>query len=112
MLSVELNGKKFIRFLLLLFLLRNFNSIVTTEEDVPLFIGWQILRLIETEIRTFIILFDSGGIFPMTGGWAGGKGCKPAVEMALKHVNNREDILPGYRLEMVDNDSKVSLHGN
>ncbi|CAD5123050.1 DgyrCDS11431 [Dimorphilus gyrociliatus] len=91
MLGIELNGKKFGRFLLLTFLLRNFNSIVTTEEDVPLFIG---------------------GIFPMTGGWGGGKGCKPAVEMALEHVNKREDILPGYRLEMVANDSQVRLYGN
>ena len=49
-----------------------------------------------------------GGIFPMTGGWAGGKGCRPAVDMALEDVNNRADILPGYVLEMVANDSQVS----
>ena len=49
-----------------------------------------------------------GGIFPMTGGWAGGKGCRPAVDMALEDVNNRTDILPGYVLEMVANDSEVS----
>ena len=52
-----------------------------------------------------------GGIFPMTGGWAGGKGCRPAVDMALEDVNMRADILPGYLLEMVANDSRVSaLH--
>ena len=50
-----------------------------------------------------------GGIFPMTGGWAGGKGCRPAVDMALEDVNNRTDILPGFKLEMVANDSRVSL---
>ena len=49
-----------------------------------------------------------GGIFPMTGGWAGGKGCRPAVDMALEDVNNRADILPGFVLEMVANDSQVS----
>lgn len=51
-----------------------------------------------------------GGIFPMTGGWAGGKGCRPAVDMALEDVNRRADILPGYSLEMVANDSQVSAH--
>ena len=49
-----------------------------------------------------------GGIFPMTGGWAGGKGCRPAVDMALEDVNSNENILPGYRLEMFANDSMVS----
>jgi len=50
-----------------------------------------------------------GGIFPMTGGWAGGKGCRPAVDMALEDVNANENILPGYRLEMFANDSMVSV---
>ena len=50
-----------------------------------------------------------GGIFPMTGGWAGGKGCRPAVDMALEDVNSRPDILPGYKLQMVANDSMVSM---
>lgn len=49
-----------------------------------------------------------GGMFPMTGSWAGGKGCRPAVEMALEDVNKRMDILPGYTLKMVFNDSRVS----
>lgn len=49
-----------------------------------------------------------GGIFPMTGGWAGGRGCRPAVYMALEDVNKRPDLLPGYKLKMVANDSRVS----
>ena len=48
-----------------------------------------------------------GGIFPMSGSWAGGQGCLPAVEMALEDVNSREDILPEYRLHMDYNDSQV-----
>lgn len=48
-----------------------------------------------------------GGIFPMEGGWAGGKGCRPAVKMALEDVNRREDILPEFELIMVDHDSRV-----
>ena len=49
-----------------------------------------------------------GGIFPMTGGWAGGKGCRPAVDMALEDINKHPDILQGYTLNMVANDSMVS----
>lgn len=48
-----------------------------------------------------------GGIFPMSGSWAGGVGCLPAVEMALEDVNSRLDILPDYHLEMQSDDSKV-----
>ncbi|XP_072017779.1 gamma-aminobutyric acid type B receptor subunit 1-like [Amphiura filiformis] len=47
-----------------------------------------------------------GGIIPYTGkSWAGGKGCLPAAQMALEDVNNRTDILPGYELKMIWNDS-------
>lgn len=49
-----------------------------------------------------------GGIFPMSGSWAGGQGCLPAVEMALEDVNAREDLLSEYRLHMDYNDSHVS----
>lgn len=49
-----------------------------------------------------------GGTFPNSGGsWDGGKGCLPAAEMALEDVNNRTDILPGYELQMIWNDSQV-----
>lgn len=51
-----------------------------------------------------------GGIFPMSGSWAGGQGCLPAVEMALEDVNSREDILPEYMLHMDYNDSQVRYH--
>ncbi|CAG5115624.1 unnamed protein product, partial [Candidula unifasciata] len=47
-----------------------------------------------------------GGIFPMSGSWAGGVGCLPAVKMALEDVNNRTDILPDYKLEMQFDDSQ------
>ncbi|GAB6027475.1 Gamma-aminobutyric acid type B receptor subunit 1 [Chamberlinius hualienensis] len=48
------------------------------------------------------------GIFPMKGssGWIGGPGCLPAAEMALRDVNKRDDILPGYRLNVQWNDSE------
>ncbi|XP_046543396.1 gamma-aminobutyric acid type B receptor subunit 1-like [Haliotis rubra] len=47
-----------------------------------------------------------GAIFPMSGSWAGGKACLPAVEMAQEDVNARLDILPEYKLDMKYNDSK------
>ncbi|KAK3728690.1 hypothetical protein RRG08_041874 [Elysia crispata] len=47
-----------------------------------------------------------GGIFPMSGSWAGGEGCQPAVQMALSDVNNQTDILPEYKLEMDSDDSQ------
>lgn len=49
-----------------------------------------------------------GGIFPMSGSWAGGQGCLPAVEMALEDVNNNSDILQDFYLNMDPKDSKVS----
>ena len=50
-----------------------------------------------------------GGTFPMRGGtWDGGQGCLPATILGLEDVNNRTDILPGYRLKMLWNDSMVS----
>lgn len=50
-----------------------------------------------------------GGIFPMSGAWAGGKGCRPAVDIALEDINNRADLLPKFRLEMHSNDSRVFI---
>ena len=48
-----------------------------------------------------------GGIFPMSGSWAGGVACKPAIKLALDMVNNQTDILPNYHLTMQSNDSQV-----
>lgn len=50
------------------------------------------------------------GLFPMTGtgGWIGGSGCLPAALMALDDVNAREDLLPGYKLEMTYKDSQCN----
>lgn len=50
------------------------------------------------------------GLFPMsgTGGWIGGSGCLPAAMMALDDVNARQDLLPGYKLEMTYKDSQCN----
>ncbi|GMT06511.1 hypothetical protein PENTCL1PPCAC_28685, partial [Pristionchus entomophagus] len=50
-----------------------------------------------------------GGVFPMeagAGGWPGGQACLPAVEMALEHINNNFDVLPGYKLHLNQSNSK------
>jgi hypothetical protein len=48
-----------------------------------------------------------GVLVPMTGDWAGGKACKPALEMALESVNSDPRILPEYHLNMEVKDSQV-----
>ncbi|CAB4065790.1 GABBR [Lepeophtheirus salmonis] len=48
------------------------------------------------------------GIFPIDGieGWQGGRACLPAVEMALKDVNEINSLLPGYNLKLYMDDSE------
>ena len=49
------------------------------------------------------------GFLPMTGDVLPcGGACLPALEMAVSHINARDDILPGYRLNLVWEDTKVS----
>ncbi|XP_071490406.1 gamma-aminobutyric acid type B receptor subunit 1-like [Diadema antillarum] len=36
----------------------------------------------------------------MSGSWAGGQGQRRAITLGLAHVNDRDDILPGYRLAL------------
>ncbi len=48
-----------------------------------------------------------GGFFSLGGVWDG-SGILPAVEMALDHINERQDVLPEYELRMVWNDTQVS----
>ncbi len=47
-----------------------------------------------------------GAFFPFGGGW-NGSGVIPAVQMAIDDINSRPDILPGYELKMVWNDTQV-----
>ncbi|XP_038069217.1 uncharacterized protein LOC119738403 [Patiria miniata] len=46
-----------------------------------------------------------GGYFSFGGGWEG-SGMLPACQMALDHINQRADVLPGYELKMVWNDTQ------
>ncbi len=49
------------------------------------------------------------GLWPMDGPWAGGLGLLPAAFLALQHVNADPSVLPGYRLNMIWNDTQVSF---
>lgn len=56
-----------------------------------------------------------GAYVPLTGPcWGGGFAVKIVIELALRQVNNRTDILPDYQLHMVLNDTKcdpgVGMH--
>ena len=59
--------------------------------------------------RSKLKYIEIGGLFPMNGttGWIGGQGCLPAAMMALEDVNNNEDLLPGYYLNLTWKNSQV-----
>ena len=50
-----------------------------------------------------------GGLFPMSGyePFSAGKSLLSASERAIEMVNRREDVLPGYRLQLIWNDTQV-----
>ena len=50
------------------------------------------------------------GLFPVGGdAWPAGEALLLAVNIALEQVNNRTDILPGYRLNLIPSDTMVSV---
>jgi len=48
-------------------------------------------------------------MFPQTGEWAGGEAAFPAAIKALDQINQREDILPGYYLNVSAYDTQVNF---
>ena len=48
-------------------------------------------------------------MFPQTGEWAGGEAAFPAALKALDQINQREDILPGYYLNLSAYDTRVNV---
>ncbi|XP_060583730.1 gamma-aminobutyric acid type B receptor subunit 1-like [Ruditapes philippinarum] len=48
------------------------------------------------------------GLLPMSGGWSGGRPCLQAINMAVKHVNAREDILQNYEIDFDYIDTKCN----
>ena len=45
----------------------------------------------------------------MQGEWRDGLAVKPAAEITIDYVNRDPSILPGYRLVMIGNDTKVAI---
>ena len=52
------------------------------------------------------------GLYPVTGYWNGGFTLLKATKYALNYVNNRSDVLPGYRLKMHWRNSGASIAYN
>ena len=50
------------------------------------------------------------GLFPFEGAWYGGQSLLTSVRMGLEEVNRRNDILPGYKLVLHYEDTKVRLN--
>ncbi|XP_041352638.1 gamma-aminobutyric acid type B receptor subunit 1-like isoform X2 [Gigantopelta aegis] len=48
------------------------------------------------------------GLFPMEGEWYGGIQAQPTAEVALDYINNDSNMLPGYRLKVIWNNTEVS----
>ena len=59
-------------------------------------IAWHnFLTVFSNELRSLVLQ----GMQPMTGtGWAGGASCLPAALMAVRHINEKADLLDGYNL--------------
>ena len=56
------------------------------------------------EIKTLNIM----GLLPMSGEkWSGGGACLTAAEMALRHVNGRNDVLKDFKLDLHWRDGEV-----
>lgn len=64
------------------------------------------LYLVVAEVKILNIM----GLLPMTGEkWSGGGACLTATHMALRHVNERTDILQEYKLDLTWRDGQVSV---
>ena len=50
------------------------------------------------------------GMCPFTGDWPTGPAVLLGCQLALDHVNERQDVLPGYTLHAVWEDTKVGLY--
>ncbi|PVD28713.1 hypothetical protein C0Q70_11307 [Pomacea canaliculata] len=49
------------------------------------------------------------GLYPRSGSWQGGESMLTASLMAVRQINSMPDILPGYRLNIIANDTLVSV---
>ena len=62
-----------------------------------------------TKRSPYALQLHVGTIYPMTGDWNGGVGCKPSIEMAVDDINARRDVLEGYELVLHTRDDRVRV---
>ena len=56
--------------------------------------------------RKMVIYF--GAFYPLSGPFSQwGKGCLPAAQLAVNHINNRSDVLKDYRIQLINMDTQV-----
>lgn len=49
-----------------------------------------------------------GGFYPITGDLSSfGRGLIPAAQLAVDHINERDEVLPGYKLQLINTDTQV-----
>ena len=48
------------------------------------------------------------GLYPWEGMWHGGEAFRIATQLGFESVNANQDLLPGYTLNLIWNDTKVS----
>ena len=57
----------------------------------------------QTSVKDIYVL----GLFPLEGPYAGGQAIQPAVEIAIEYVNKNPNMLRGYRLNLIWDNTKV-----
>ena len=84
----------------------------TNTQRLPLLL-WQVLQITTIMVHSGGAAEQTlhiGAFYPLTKAFsAWGAGCLPAAELAVEHLNNRSDILEGYRLELINFDTQVGV---
>ena len=61
---------------------------------------------LDRESSKMIIYF--GAFYPLSGPFSQwGKGCLPAAQLAVNHINNRSDVLKDYQIQLINMDTQV-----
>lgn len=66
------------------------------------------LLLVSIFVDNFFFFFQFSVVVVLIFECIGGQACQPAAELALDDVNNKSDLLPGFKLTLYSNDSEVS----
>lgn len=91
-----------------------FELAVTTPPAEPIEVVEKMYRTPPSKMHSskrapHTLQLNVGTIYPMTGDWNGGVGCKPSIEMAVDDINSRNDVLDGYELVLHTRDDQVCV---